>query len=88
MEEGIKQCKLIAVHAGLEKNRGLEEQLKYLKARDTRIPKVEALSGRKNVWEMPKVNVCPCLVFHFSFPNLEIHFSSWSVQNFGMHFYI
>ncbi|KAK1375768.1 Serine/threonine-specific protein phosphatase/bis(5-nucleosyl)-tetraphosphatase [Heracleum sosnowskyi] len=53
-EEGIKRCKLIAVHAGLEKNRGVEEQLKYLKARDTRIPKAEALSGRKNVWEMPK----------------------------------
>lgn len=53
-EEGIKSCKLIAVHAGLEKKKGVEEQLKYLKARDTRIPKVEALSGRKNVWEIPE----------------------------------
>lgn len=48
---------MIAVHAGLEKKKGVEEQLKYLKARDTRIPKVEALSGRKNVWEIPEVNV-------------------------------
>lgn len=53
-QEGIKQCKLIAVHAGLEKKRGVEEQLTYLRARDTRIPKVEALSGRKNVWDIPE----------------------------------
>ncbi|KAK1404738.1 Serine/threonine-protein phosphatase PP1-2 [Heracleum sosnowskyi] len=38
-EEGMKQVKLIAVHAGLEKNRGVEEQVAYLKARDTSIPK-------------------------------------------------
>ncbi|KAL6988365.1 Tyrosine-protein phosphatase rlph2 [Sarracenia purpurea var. burkii] len=53
-EEGIKHFKLIAVHAGLEKAKGVEEQLKLLKARDTRVPKVEALSGRKNVWDIPK----------------------------------
>ncbi|PSS15956.1 Serine/threonine-protein like [Actinidia chinensis var. chinensis] len=53
-EEGIKHYKLIAVHAGLEKGKGVEEQLKFLKARDTRVPKVEALSGRKNVWNIPK----------------------------------
>jgi len=53
-EEGIKHCKLIAVHAGLEKDKPVEEQLKFLKARDTRVPKVEALSGRKNVWDIPK----------------------------------
>ncbi|XP_077230435.1 tyrosine-protein phosphatase RLPH2-like [Tasmannia lanceolata] len=47
-------CKLIAVHAGLDKSKGVEEQLKLLKARDTSLPKVEALSGRKNVWEIPK----------------------------------
>ncbi|KAL3532063.1 hypothetical protein ACH5RR_005584 [Cinchona calisaya] len=52
--EGIKNCKLIAVHAGLEKKKGIEEQLKYLKAKDTRISKVQALSGRKNVWEIPE----------------------------------
>ncbi|XP_016513910.1 tyrosine-protein phosphatase RLPH2 [Nicotiana tabacum] len=53
-EEGIKSCKLIAVHAGLEKNKVVEEQIKTLKAKDTRISKVEPLSGRKNVWEIPQ----------------------------------
>ncbi|KAI3471843.1 hypothetical protein Pfo_028496 [Paulownia fortunei] len=52
--EGLQNCKLIAVHAGLEKGKGVEEQLNYLKAKDTRIPKVEALSGRKNVWNIPE----------------------------------
>ncbi|KAF8396444.1 hypothetical protein HHK36_018063 [Tetracentron sinense] len=55
--EGIKHCKLIAVHAGLEKEKGVQEQLKFLKARDTRVPKVEALSGKKNVWEIPKEQI-------------------------------
>ncbi|XP_047308082.1 tyrosine-protein phosphatase RLPH2-like [Impatiens glandulifera] len=54
-EEGtIKHCKLIAVHAGLEDGKGVEEQLTLLKARDTSVPKVEALSGRKSVWDTPK----------------------------------
>ncbi|XP_058204055.1 tyrosine-protein phosphatase RLPH2-like [Rhododendron vialii] len=53
-EEGIKHCKLIAVHAGLEKGKPVEEQLKFLKARDTRVPKVEALGGRKSVWDIPE----------------------------------
>ncbi|KAM7526089.1 hypothetical protein LguiA_015991 [Lonicera macranthoides] len=52
--QGIKHCKLIAVHAGLEKSKGIGEQLKLLKSRDTRIPKVEALSGRKTVWDIPE----------------------------------
>ncbi|GMH30154.1 hypothetical protein Nepgr_031997 [Nepenthes gracilis] len=52
--EGIKHCKLIAVHAGLEKGKGVDEQLRCLKARDTRVPKVEALSGRKSVWDIPE----------------------------------
>ena len=51
----IKRCKLIAVHAGLERDKDVKEQLKFLKARDTRVPKIEALSGRKNVWDIPKV---------------------------------
>lgn len=55
-DDGLKRCKLIAVHAGLEKNKGVEEQLKSLKSKDTRISKVEALSGRKNVWDIPQVN--------------------------------
>lgn len=53
-ENGLLHCKLIAVHAGLERDKNVEEQLKYLRARDTRVPKVEALSGRKNVWDIPK----------------------------------
>ncbi|KAK4419343.1 Tyrosine-protein phosphatase RLPH2 [Sesamum alatum] len=53
-DEGLQNCKLIAVHAGLEKDKGVEEQLKYLKAKDTRISKVEPLSGRKNVWNIPE----------------------------------
>lgn len=53
--EGVQTiCKLIAVHAGLEKE-NVDAQLKYLKAKDTSIPKVTALSGRKDVWQMPKV---------------------------------
>lgn len=51
----MQNCKLIAVHAGLEKGKGVKEQLDYLKAKDTRIPKVEPLSGRKNVWDIPEV---------------------------------
>ncbi|XP_044474149.1 tyrosine-protein phosphatase RLPH2-like isoform X2 [Mangifera indica] len=53
-ENGIKQCKLIAVHAGLEKDKNVDEQLMFLKARDTGVSKVEALSGRKNVWDIPE----------------------------------
>ncbi|KDP42697.1 hypothetical protein JCGZ_23637 [Jatropha curcas] len=53
-EEGMKHCKLIAVHAGLEKGKNVEEQLKSLKTKDTRVPKIEPLSGRKNVWDIPK----------------------------------
>uniref|UniRef100_A0A2P2IZ69 Uncharacterized protein LOC8278161 n=1 Tax=Rhizophora mucronata TaxID=61149 RepID=A0A2P2IZ69_RHIMU len=50
----VKHCKLIAVHAGLERGKNVEEQLKSLKAKDTRVPKVGALSGRKNVWDIPQ----------------------------------
>lgn len=53
-EKGSICCKLIAVHAGLEKSRGVDEQLKLLRARDTSIPKVEDLSGRHNVWSIPE----------------------------------
>ncbi|EYU35144.1 hypothetical protein ABFS82_10G049800 [Erythranthe guttata] len=54
MKEGLQKCKMIAVHAGLEKDKGVEEQLNYLKNKDTRISKVEPLSGRKNVWNIPE----------------------------------
>lgn len=53
-KEGLKHCKLIAVHAGLEKEKDVKEQLKLLKAKDTTVPKVEALSGRKSVWDIPQ----------------------------------
>lgn len=64
-EKGRISCKLIAVHAGLEKSRGVDEQLKFLRARDTSIPKVEDLSGRQNVWNIPEVIPLLILVFYF-----------------------
>jgi hypothetical protein len=64
-DDGLIHCKLIAVHAGLERDKNVEEQLNFLRARDTRVPKVEALSGRKNVWDIPKVIDCsPSLISH------------------------
>ncbi|XP_059462839.1 tyrosine-protein phosphatase RLPH2-like [Corylus avellana] len=53
-DDGLLHCKLIAVHAGLERDKNVEEQLNFLRARDTRVPKVEALSGKKNTWDIPK----------------------------------
>ncbi|KAF7036218.1 hypothetical protein CFC21_046947 [Triticum aestivum] len=47
-------CKLIAVHAGLEKSLDLNEQLRVLRTRDTRVPKVQMLSGRQDVWNIPQ----------------------------------
>ncbi|KAJ1419514.1 Serine/threonine-specific protein phosphatase/bi [Sesbania bispinosa] len=62
-DDGVKCCKLIAVHAGLEKGVDVNEQLKLLKARDTRVPKVQALSGRKNVWDIPQeLSASPTIV--------------------------
>ncbi|KAL9227900.1 hypothetical protein vseg_003537 [Gypsophila vaccaria] len=52
--EGLKHCKLIAVHGGLLQDKPVNEQLKLLKARDTSISKVECLSGRKTIWDMPE----------------------------------
>ncbi|TYK25588.1 Serine/threonine-protein phosphatase PP1-2 [Cucumis melo var. makuwa] len=53
-KDGIKKCRLIAVHAGLEEGKDIEEQLKFLKAKETKFPKIMGLSGRKNVWNIPK----------------------------------
>ncbi|CAN8259887.1 unnamed protein product [Cochlearia groenlandica] len=53
-EEGLKHCKLIAVHAGLEKGMSVEEQLKLLRGKDTSISKLPHLSGRKSVWDIPQ----------------------------------
>ncbi|KAL6138400.1 hypothetical protein ACLB2K_063683 [Fragaria x ananassa] len=55
IEGETKYYKLIAVHAGLEKEKDVKQQLEFLKARDTRIPKIAALSGRKDVWNIPEV---------------------------------
>lgn len=45
--------RLIAVHAGLEKSKSVESQLKILHEKDVRLPRVEPFSGRKNVWDTP-----------------------------------
>lgn len=55
--EGLKKCRLIAVHGGLQQGKPVDEQLKLLKAKDTSISKVECLSGRKSVWDIPEVIV-------------------------------
>ncbi|GAB2229582.1 hypothetical protein Droror1_Dr00013829 [Drosera rotundifolia] len=65
-EDGIKHCRLIAVHAGLEKGKSVAEQLKLLKDRDSRVPKVVALSGRQSVWDIPEEKIfrAPMLYRH------------------------
>lgn len=52
--EGLKHAKLIAVHGGLLQGKPVDEQLKFLKSRDTSVPKIESLSGRKTIWDMPE----------------------------------
>ncbi|OEL19739.1 1,4-alpha-glucan-branching enzyme 2-2, chloroplastic/amyloplastic [Dichanthelium oligosanthes] len=42
------------VHAGLERSIDLNEQLRVLRTRDTRVPKIPMLSGRQEVWNTPK----------------------------------
>ncbi|GJT80390.1 hypothetical protein Tco_1054732, partial [Tanacetum coccineum] len=41
-------------HAGLEKGKDVEEQLIPLRARDTKIPRLTAISGRNSVLNMPE----------------------------------
>lgn len=61
--EGLKQARLIAVHGGLLQGKPIDEQLKSLKARDTSVPKIEPLSGRKTIWDMPEeLKVNPTIV--------------------------
>ncbi|KAG6526722.1 hypothetical protein ZIOFF_016723 [Zingiber officinale] len=48
-------CKLIAVHAELQKTKPVEEPQKLLRARGTRISKVDQDSGRHDVWGIPEV---------------------------------
>ncbi|PWA97676.1 hypothetical protein CTI12_AA026970 [Artemisia annua] len=52
--QGTKHCKLIAVHAGLEKDKDVEEQMITLRARNTEFPSLKAISGRTSVLEMPE----------------------------------
>ena len=74
------------MHAGLEKGKNVEEQLKHLKAKDTGVSKVEALSGRKNVWDIPQViDQCSlllivCTLTELSFVEL-FNYSKWSFSH-------
>ncbi|XP_030453806.1 tyrosine-protein phosphatase RLPH2-like [Syzygium oleosum] len=60
--DGTKHCRLIAVHAGLEKGKDVGEQLRLLKAKDTRVAKIEAIAGRKNVWDIPEELIEPSTI--------------------------
>lgn len=62
MQDGIdtgepetSYSQLVAIHAGIEKDKKLEPQLEILRKRDVTSYRLEALSGRKNVWEMHPV---------------------------------
>ncbi|CAI7749584.1 unnamed protein product [Closterium sp. NIES-53] len=46
--------RLIAVHAGFDKDRPLGEQIEELRRRQPVASRYEALSGRKNVWDNPE----------------------------------
>ena len=56
-EEVFGFKKLIAVHAGLEKSKPVESQMNILCERDVKLPRVEPLSGRTNVWNTPPVSM-------------------------------
>ncbi|KAG0593181.1 hypothetical protein KC19_1G309400 [Ceratodon purpureus] len=44
--------KLIAVHAGLE-SKSVDHQMQMLKLKDSKLPRIEPLAGRRNVWNTP-----------------------------------
>lgn len=46
--------KLIAVHAGLESESVLN-QIEMLQTKDPKLPRIEPLAGRMNVWNTPPV---------------------------------
>ena len=48
--------KLIAVHAGLE-SKSVDHQMQMLKLKDSKLPRIEPLAGRRNVWNTPPVCV-------------------------------
>lgn len=74
MDGGQIICNLIAVHAGLERTIDLNEQLRVLRTRDTRVPKVQMLSGRQDVWDTPKVKKIWILLFLSSLPEKKLSF--------------
>ncbi|KAJ4817515.1 Calcineurin-like metallo-phosphoesterase superfamily protein [Rhynchospora pubera] len=53
-ENGWIECRLIAVHAGLEKTKKVEERLQVLRSKDTSLHTVQELRGRMNVWDIPE----------------------------------
>lgn len=44
--------KLMAVHAGLE-SKSVHNQMQMLHTKDAKLPRIEPLAGRKNVWNIP-----------------------------------
>lgn len=47
---------MIALHAGLEKGKPVEDQLAALYKKDATVPRLETFFGRKNVWDIPEVS--------------------------------
>jgi hypothetical protein len=79
--------KLIAVHAGLE-SQSVEEQMQMLRTKDSKLPRIEPLAGRRNVWDTPPVressltllkSVCSLLVSSSSSSMWYISFSGFEV---------
>lgn len=72
--EGQIICKLIAVHAGLERSIDLNEQFRILRTKDTKISKVAMLSGRQDVWNIPKVSkyFIPLQIAHSWYHNIKV----------------
>ena len=81
-DEGQIICNLIAVHAGLERTIDLNEQLRVLRTRDTRVPKVQMLSGRQDVWDTPKVKKI-CILFLSSLPEKKHSFLVFNIYQLG-----
>lgn len=63
-EPSTSFTKLIAVHAGFEEGHPAEEQLQRLRQRLPVVPRIEELSGRKNVYENLPVRFCILVAFY------------------------